>query len=213
LIELNELSPYGYGIFLFSPDKLTEFLKTEKCRAMKLCSYFDKNKEIFHKAIANGIVLPVYRISVFKYALFVTINESGAAAPDGWEQVFKYDDFFIQVGNSNKLCWMSFDTFEHSKTPIDKRQTNICQVIPHGGKGVMLPVYQAVDVDIPQGYYRFDLIAYKRTVPLDESITENYGRNYAYGYNFRSTDTTLNENLIKGDNEKTNFDIHSYLSK
>jgi hypothetical protein len=200
-------------MFLYSPDVLAEFLKAEKCRSRKLCSYFDKNKDKFYKAIEKGIALPVYRICVYKYAIFVSVNEADPEVPDGWEQVYKYDDFFIQVGNSNKLCWASFDNFEYSKEPLEKRPPTECQMIPHGPSGVELPVYGAVDVEIPQGYYYFDLVAYRRIVPLEETKEENYGRNYAYGYIFRSTDTTQNENLSKGDDEKTVFDIEKYCSE
>lgn len=47
MIELNEIRPYGYGMFLYSPDVLTDFLKEKKCRAKKLLTYFDKNKNVF----------------------------------------------------------------------------------------------------------------------------------------------------------------------
>ena len=210
MIQLNEISPYGYGIFLYSPDVLTGFLKSEKCRAKKLCTYFNKNKDIFFKAIENGIALPIYQITVNKYAIFVSINEVNEKLPKGWEQVYKYEDFFIQVGSSNKLCWASFDHFEYSEELIHKRPTRCMQIIPHGPTEVMLPVHEAIDVEIPQGYYSFNLIAYRRIEPLDETMEENRSRNYAYGFIFKYTDTTKNENLIKCDNEKTIFDIKRY---
>jgi hypothetical protein len=205
MIQLNEISPYGYGMVLYSPDILITFLETEKCRVKKLASYFDKNKDIFHKAIENGIIMPIYRISIEKYSIFVSINESNMSAPDGWEQVYKYDDFFIQVGSTNKLCWASFEFFNDSKTAVEKRPTTEMQIVPHGYPSVMLPVYQAVDIDIPQGYYNYDLIAYKRIKPLDETKQENANKNYAYGFQFKSTNTLQNENLIKGDNENDIF--------
>lgn len=210
MIQLNDIQAFGYGLSLYSPDILVEFLKAENCKARKLCSYFDKHKDVYYKAISTGVLLPVYRICAFKYAIFISINETDIAPPDGWEQVFKYDDFFIQVGSSNKLCWMSFDDMEENKESVDKRATTDCRIIPHGSKLIMLPVYFAVDIDIPQGNYRFDLTGYKRVVSLDESLQENYGRNYAYGYAFRSTDITDNENMDK-DNEKLQYDIHNFL--
>ena len=57
----------------------------------------------------------------------------------------------------------------------------------------------------------FDLFAYRRAVPLDESMPENYGRNYAFGFAFRRTESAENDNLTKGDNEKTIFDIPWYI--
>jgi len=212
MIQLNEISPQGYGMFLYSPDILTAFLKAEKCRVKKLLSYFNKNKNIFYKAIENGIAMPIYQISKYKYAIFVSINEAEKAVPSGWVQVYEYKDFFIQVGNSNKLCWASFDFFEYSKESLDKRPTAETEMVPHGYPSVMLPVHQAVDVDIQAGYYNYDLVAYKRIEPLDESKQENAGKNFAYGFYFKSTDTMQNENLIKGDNEKTIYDIEQYIN-
>jgi hypothetical protein len=212
MIQLNEISPHGYGMLLYSPDILAEFLMAEKCRAKKLLSYFDKNKDIFYKAIENGVAMPIYRISSYKYAIFVSINEADIVEPEGWEQVYRYEDFFIQVGKSNKLCWVSFDLFEYSKESIDKRPTAESQIVPHGFPSVMLPVHQAVDVDIPQGYYNYNLIAYKRIEPLDETKQENANKNYAYGFHFKPTHTMQNENLVKGDNEKTIFDIEQYIN-
>lgn len=49
MIELNEIEPYGYGMFLYSPDVLIDFLKERKCRAKKLLTYFDKNKNVFFR--------------------------------------------------------------------------------------------------------------------------------------------------------------------
>jgi hypothetical protein len=212
MIQLNEISPKGYGMFLYSPDILAEFLKAEKCRAKKLATYFNKNKNIFYKAIENGIAMPIYEISTYKYAIFVSINEAEKTVPDGWAQVYEYEDFFIQVGNSNKLCWASFILFECSKESIDKRPTSVTQIVPHGYPSVMLPVHQAVDVDIPAGYYNYNLVAYKRIEPLDESKQENAGKNFAYGFHFKSTNTMQNENLIKGDNEKVIYDIEQYIN-
>ena len=96
MIQLGELHPAGYGMFVYSPDVFVNFLKAEQCRARKLLTYFD-------------------------------------------------------------------------------------------------------------------LFAYRRAVPLDESMPENYGRNYAFGFAFRRTESAENDNLMKGDNEKTIFDIPWYI--
>ena len=71
--------------------------------------------------------------------------------------------------------------------------------------------HHAVGFNIPAGLYNFDLFAYRRAVPLDESMPENYGRNYAFGFAFRRTESAENDNLTKGDNEKTIFDIPWYI--
>lgn len=33
MLELNEIKPWGYGMFLYSPDVLTDFLKEKKRHA------------------------------------------------------------------------------------------------------------------------------------------------------------------------------------
>lgn len=201
MIQLNRLFAQGYGIMFYSPDVLTDFLKAEKCRAKKLCTYFDKHKEVFYKSIENGIAMPIYTIPAYSYTIFVNINKD-VVVPDGWVQVFRYDDFFIRVGESNKLCWTNFDFFECRKESIDKRPTSYTYQT-HDGK----PLYGAVDTDIPKGYYKYDLIAYTRIEKTEEQ------NDYAYCFNLKSTDSAENDNLAKGDNEFTNYDIHDYEMK
>lgn len=210
MIQLNEIRPYGYGVFLYSPDMLTDFLKAEKCHAKKLISYFDKNKNMFFKSIVNGVALPFYRLSIYYYPIFVFINEDCKAIPQGWKQVYRYDDFFIQVGNSNKLCFASFDYLEYHKDLIDKQQTEYSKEIPSGPDEILTTSHYAVDFEIPKGNYSFDLIAYKRSILLDERKLENYGRNYAFGIVFKSTDKKENSNIDKCDDEKHIFDIKHY---
>lgn len=211
MIELNEIRPYGYGVFLYSPDVLTDFLKEKTCRAKKLLTYFDKNKNVFFESIKNGVALPIYRISVYSYPIFVFMNETYETIPQGWEQVYRYNDFFIQVGNSSKLCFAAFDYFEYHKDLIDKHQTDYSKEIPTGPDEILTTDHYAVGFDIPKGCYSFDLIGYKRSILLDESKRENYGRNYAYGVVFKPTNKKENTNLDKCDDEKHIFDIGHYL--
>lgn len=210
MIQLNEIHPWGYGMFLYSPDMLTDFLKAEKCSAKKLLTYFDKNKNVFFKSIENGIALPFYHLSIDHYPIFVFINEDCETIPQGWEQVYRYDDFFIQVGNSNKLCFASFDYFQYHKSLIDKQQTAYSEEMLSGPDEILITSHYAVDFDILKGSYSFDLIGYKRSVLLDKSELENHGRHYAFGVAFKSTDKKENANLEKGDNEKHIFDIEQY---
>lgn len=184
-----------------------KIFERKKCHAKKLLTYFDKNKNVFFESIKSGVALPFYRISAYQYPIFVSINEDRETIPQGWEQVYRYDDFFIQVGNRNKLCFAAFDYFEYHKDLIDKHQTAYSKEIPSGPEAILETCHYAVDFDIPKGDYSFDLIAYKRSVPLDESKLENYGRNYAFGFVFKSTDKKENTNLDKCDDEKYIFYI------
>lgn len=210
MIELNEIEPYGYGMFLYSPDVLTDFLKARKCRAKKLLTYFDKNKNVFFESIKTGVALPFYQLSIYCYPIFVSVNEACETMSQGWEQVYRYDDFLIQVGDSNQLCFAAFDYFQYHKDLIDKHQISYSEAIPSGPDKILTTTHYAVGFDIPKGDYAFDLIGYKRSVLLDESKFENYGRNYAYGVVFKSTDKKENTNFDKCDNETHIFDIEQY---
>lgn len=212
MIELNEIRPYGYGMFLYSPDILTDFLKEKKCRAKKLITYFDKHRNVFFESIKNGVALPFYRLSIYYYPIFVSINETCEMISPDWEQVYRYDDFFIQVGNSNKLCFAALDYFEYHKDLIEKHQIAYSKAIPSGPDEILTTSHYAVGFDIPKGDYSFDLIGYKRSILLDESKLENYGRNYAFGVVFKSTDKKENTNFDKCDDEKHIFDIRHYCN-
>ena len=210
MIQLEELHPAGYGMFVYSPDVFVNFLKAEKCRARKLLTYFDKHRAVFFRAISSGVAMPFYRLSTLRYPIFVSMD-GDTDTPKGWEQVYRRDGFFIEVGASGRLCFAAFDYLEYHKDLIDKQQTEFFAIYPSGPDEVMLRYNHAVGFDIPTGLYTFDLFAYRRAVPLDESTPENYGRNYAFGFAFRHTDTDENDNLTKGDNEKTIFDIPCYI--
>ena len=109
------------------------------------------------------------------------------------------------------MCFAAFDYLEYHKDLIDKQQTEFLGIYPNGPDEVMLRYNHAVGFDIHTGLYNSDLFAYRRAVPLDESTPENYGRNYAFCFAFRRTESTENDNLAKGNNEKTIFDIPWYI--
>lgn len=130
---------------------------------------------------------------------------------ESWEHVCRCDGFFIEAGESGRMCFAAFDYLEYHKDLIDKRQTEFFKICPSGSNKVMLRYNYAVDFDIPAELYNFDLFAYRCAVPLDESTPENHGRNYAFGFAFRRAESAESDNLTKGDNEKTIFDISRYI--
>lgn len=200
----------GYGMFVYSPDVFVNFLKAEKCRARKLLTYFDRRRDVFFRAICCGVALPFYRLSALRYPIFVSVD-GDTETPEGWEQVYRHDGFFIKAGESGRICFAAFEYLEYHKELIDKRQTEFFEICPSGPNEVMLRYNYAVGFDLPTGLYNFDLFAYRRAVPLDENEPENYGRNYAFGFAFRRTESAENDNITKGDNEKTVFDIPGYI--
>ena len=94
---------------------------------------------------------------------------------------------------------------------IDKHQTEFFKDLPERAGRSDASLQSRRRLQHQAGLYNFDLFAYRRAVPLDESTPENYGRNYAFGFAFRRTESVENDNLTKGDNEKTIFDIPWYI--
>lgn len=176
----------------------------------KTDNIFCQKQECFFDSIKTGVALSFYQLSIYYYPIFVFVNEACETMSPDWEQVYRYDDFFIQMGNSNQLCFAAFDYFQYHKDLIDKHQISYSKAIPSGPDEILTTTHYAVGFDIPKGDYTFDLIGYKRSVLLDESKLENYGRNYAYGVVFKSTDKKENTNFDKCDNETHIFDIKQY---
>lgn len=109
--------------------------------------------------------------------------------------------WYPKAGNSNQLCFAAFGYFEYQKDLIDKHQIAYSEVIPSDPDRILTISYYPVGFDIPKGDYSFDLIGYKRSALSDESKLENYGRNYAFGVVFKSTDKKENTNFEKCDDE------------
>lgn len=116
--------------------------------------------------------------------------------------------FFIETGESGRICFVACDYLECHKKLIDKRQTEFFKIWPNK---VMLLYNYAVGFNITAGLYNFDRFAYKRAVPLDESAPKNHGRSYAFGFAFCCVESEENDNLAKGGSEKAIFDIPGYM--
>lgn len=54
MIQLEELHPAGYGLFVYSPDVFVNFLKAERCRARKLLTYFRHAESAENNNLTNG---------------------------------------------------------------------------------------------------------------------------------------------------------------
>ena len=201
--NLGELSADGYGIILFSPEKFNHFLKTRKCRAKKYLTYFDKNKEVFFDLVKAGILLPFYRISSFEYEIFTTLNEREVSIPNGYEQVYCYTDFFVEVGNG-KLCFANFDYLEYHKEKIDNGQTDYGTEIPTGPEEIMEMYNYALGLELETGEYQFDLYGLRRI-----ELLERESKNFGFLFAFRKVENATNDNFNKCDNDKYNFDIEN----
>ena len=203
--KLGELEAYGYGIMVFSPEKLNQFMKDRKCRAKKYLTYLDKNKEVFFDLIKAGILLPFYRICKFEYEIFVSVNETEISMPSGYEQVYCYTDFFVKVGNG-KLCFANFEFLDNHKEMIDNEQTDYGEEIPTGLEEIMEWYNYAFGLDLESGECQFDLYGLKRIEPL-----ERESKNFGFLFTFRKAENAVNDNFNKCDDDKYTFDIKSLL--
>jgi hypothetical protein len=199
--NLGELKAYGYGIMIFSPEKFNQFLKDRKCRAKKYLTYFDKNKETFFDLIKAGILLPFYRISAYEYEIFTTINETKISIPRGYEQIYCYKDFYVQVGN-RKLCFANFEFLDAHKEMIDREQSDYGEEIPTGPKEIMEWYNYALGLELETGEYQFDIYGLKRI-----DLIERESKNFGFLFAFRKAENAVNDNFHKCDNDKYNFDI------
>ena len=186
--ELNSIYAFGYGLFIYSPSTLNEWMQEKKCRAKKMLSYLDKHKDMFLEMIAKGIALPIYQIPTYQYSIYITI------------------------GTDDKLCFSSFEFFEEHRDLIAKSQCVFMGEVfdindnPHS-------FYHSDEIQMPKGNYRFDIYGLKRKHPYSETDRENCNKNYAYLFAFRKVDNNSNENLERCDNDTHIFSIEEYLKE
>ncbi len=203
--NIGDLSAESYGIMIFPPILFNEYLKLHKIRARKFISYFDKNKDFFFSSIKDGIIIPIYQICSFEYDLFVSINENNNEIPKDYAKVYEYNDFFIEVGNDNKLCFASFSFMEYNGSLIKKGITHQSRMTPSGTEEILENYNTALDMKIEKGIYSLDIIGLERKNKL-----ERESKNYAYLFRFTPKEDMVNNNFIKADNDNHTFDILQY---
>ncbi len=204
--NIGEFSADSYGMAIISTELLTEYLKEKQCRAKKLLSYFDKNHILFLDSIKDGKFLPFYKISRFEYSIFISVNEENITIPEDYDEVFRYNNFYLEVGSRGRVCIASFSYLEYHLAEIKDNITDMMREVPTGAEGILEKYYPAKGFDLEQGIYEFDLIGLKRKVP-----TERESKNFAYAFVFRKNAEAKNRNIIKADNDKYQFDIVSYM--
>ena len=205
MTNIGEFKANGYGMAIISTDIFTEYLKEKKCRGKKLLSYFDKNKDLFFSSIKDGKFLPFYQIAAFEYSIFISVDEQKRELPKEYNEVFRYNNFFLEVGKLEKVCLASFDYLEYCFENIKQNITDKEEEIPSGPECILEKYYPARGFDLPKGTYEFDLVALERKVKLKRE-----SKNYAYAFIFRKNDNAKNDNFEKADNDKYIFNIKSY---
>ena len=116
---IGELTTDGYGMAIIPIDSLTKYLASKKCRAKKLLSYLQKNFELFLELVEKGKLVPFYRINSFEYHIFASINEE-AVIPKGFKEVCRFEKFYLEVGDLNKICFSCFDDLDYDFENIKK---------------------------------------------------------------------------------------------
>lgn len=205
MIPIGEFSTDGYGMAILSTDLFTDYLKQKKANPKKLLSYFDKHKDLFFSSIKDGRFLPFYRISSIEYALFVSVNEKNPVLPEGYNEVFRYPGFYLEVGDLNRICFASFDYLEYHLENIKQHITDKEDQIPSGPESILEKYYQARGFSLQRGIYEFDLVGLERREKLDRE-----SKNYGYAFIFRENSNAENNNFEKADNDKYKFEIQNY---
>ncbi len=206
--NIGDLSADSYGIMIFAPDLFNEYLKEKKIRARKFLSYFDRNKEVFFSFIKDGKIIPIYQICSFEYDIFVSVDDTDNSLPKGYSKVYEYKDFFIEIGDENKLCFASFSFMEFEGASIKKGVTKRSRMTPTGPTGVLEKYNTALDVEIEKGVYSLDIIGLER-----EEKLERESKNFAYLFRFNRKSDMINNNFERGDNDVHTFDILQYKKK
>lgn len=193
---LGELTTDGYGMMIVPTDLLTEYLAAKKCRAKKLISYLQKHFDMFLELIEKGKLIPFYRINCFEYHIFVSVNKN-AVIPDGFREICRFEKFYLEVGEQNKICFCSFDDLEYDFENIKKNITEHTKHIPTGADGLIEPYHSRLGFEIPKGKYEFDLIGLEKIKKTDRE-----SKNYGYAFIFKHNEKMVNDNLIKCDNSE-----------
>ena len=206
MINIGELTAMDYGIMVFSTDLFNDYIKNKKWKAKKYLSWFNKNKEHFHEIIKDGIIFPIYNICNYEYEIFVKINEQNNESPKGFKEIYKYNGFYVEVGNTNKLCFSNFAYFENSIDSIKNNITEKSHMFETGpdkpnGAFTIEKYNYALGLDIEKGKYSYNIIGLKR---IEEK--ERKSKNHAFLFEFTKNENAINKNFEK-DNEKYEYDI------
>ena len=144
------LSTYNYGICLFSPEVLQDFLKREKVRSKKLLDKFQKDKELYLATQKEGIWLPIAGINSGEY--IIKLDGYDEPFDDNWEKLLEYGGFNLEIRNS--LCisdtGMFFDYNAEDFNAYEKAKQTM------DGK----TYFQQFKYDIPSGMYHITVKGY-----------------------------------------------------
>ena len=174
-------------------------------------SWFNKNKEHFYQIIKDGIIFPIYNICKFEYEIFIKINECDDKIPNGYREIYKYNDFFMEIGNNNKLCFANFAFIDNSINLIKQNiteESHMHKTFQDKTNDFKFEKYNyALGLDMKMGKYNYNLFGLKR---IKEKLRQS--KNYAFLFEYTSNENAINDNFNK-DNEKYEYDIYKVENK
>ena len=113
------------------------------------------------------------------FHIFASINEE-AVIPERFKEVCRFEKFYLEVGDLNKICFSCFDDLDYDFENIKKNITEHTEYIKTGPKEIMEPYNYRLGFDIPKGKYEFDLIGLEKI-----EKTERESKNYGYAFVFK----------------------------
>lgn len=193
------ITPMGYGMMFLSVDLFLENIKERAIRSSKFLSYFNKNMDVYFDFISKGIIAPFNRIVCCDTPIYIETKEQNYNLPAGYELIFRYDDFCINVGESEMLSLISFSSLD-DKNVVKKGITNKNNFTLDNKE-----YWTAIDFEIESGQWFFAMYGLRKKELTAEE--QRYDQGYAYGFHFYKSNVLPNNNLDKCDDDKYDFSL------
>ena len=198
---IKNITPMGYGMMFLSADLFLENIKQKSIRSSKFLSYFNKNMDVYFDFISRGIIVPFNRIVCCDTPLYIKISDYKYEVPLGYELVFKYDGFCINVGKNALLSLISFSSM-NDKNIVKKGITHQKHFTFDNKE-----YWTAIDFEIPSGKWFFNMYGLRKKELTSEE--KHYDQGYAYGFHFYQSNELSNYNLEKCDDDKFDFSLRN----
>lgn len=173
-MENRILTVSCYGLHLYSVENLISFKKTQKIKAKKMLTYFQKNQEKYLKSIHSGVWLPIPSIPSINYNIkFTHLRE---AYSDDWEKVYEKNGFFVKVGESNNLWIEDIGVLDDDWTPDNYSENDNLS-------------YKMLDGQIRYNSHRVQLSCGPYMVSVEGYCKGNSTPDYGFLFKFQRVET------------------------
>ncbi|MBS5111553.1 MAG: hypothetical protein KHZ15_02565 [Coprobacillus cateniformis] len=198
--------PSDYGIAFLSVDLFMEEIKKKKCKARKFISYFNKHMDVYFELIEQGILVPFHPVNAGTVPLFIETENQVFQCPKGYQKIFQYDDFYLQVGAQGIVTLASFGHLEYQGKEIARGETKRSYFDLDGHED-----FSAIDFPLEKGEYQFSMIGLEKIERTDFELRYDCG--YAYGFQFIKSANVIKDNLEKCDDDYYDFRLMSKSQK